>query len=273
MKTLFLSVPTVNLWDTKLSSNTGELLRQARAELFSLQDIIDLGIAPSPLYHGLNGAADASYVISQHISSLHLKRAHLTLACEDESSILGALHGLLHHHPDMLLLWVCPHACATPPSRSICGLAKSMSLAWLLGVSEGAPWWLKRFLTPRQLVYLGTSVLTEYEQTLVAELDISLFPAHPSEATHPLYSLAQEVQVRDPQKKRPVTLVYHPGILDPDAQNRLQEILTERNYVASILTGHDHASWAEALAFVPARSEIPTEKSKGSVWSELRSLF
>jgi len=273
-KTFFLAVPASGAWETQISSNTRERLRQERPDFFSHPNVIDLGEAPAPIYHGLAGSTDACYTLSQYISALHLSKSHLSLVCDDEASALGAIHGLLRHWPELLVIWTSPSASATPPSRSQSGLAQSMTLAWLLGVPEERPWWLKRLLSPRQLIYLGLRDLTSYERTLVDELDVTCLPAGEDTLPPPLYALEQELQQRDPQGKRPIAVVYRSGTLRLEEQQRLSELMKERNFVASILSSQRPEDWSDAFAMISTNRESQVQERMGAgLWSELRSFF
>jgi len=174
----------------------------------------DLGDVPAPAFHGREAAIHHAQALSKKISSLDLRKKFLCLVGGDHGQGLGSVHGMLHHHPDLILVWIDAHADANIPSASPTGNMHGMPLAWLLGAKEGAPWWLQRTLSPQRLLYIGTRSIDPYERMLIEELDIAMIT--PEEARSPQFEsiLRRELRRMDPKGKSPVHISFDVDALD-----------------------------------------------------------
>jgi arginase len=174
----------------------------------------DLGDVPAPEFHGREAAIHHAHALSKKIASLDLRKKFLSLVGGDHGQGLGTVHGMLHHHPDLIVVWIDAHADANVPSASPTGNMHGMPLAWLLGAKEGAPWWLQRTLSAQRLLYIGTRSIDPYERMLIEELDITVIT--PEEARGPQFEniLRRELRRMDPKGKAPVHISFDVDALD-----------------------------------------------------------
>lgn len=174
----------------------------------------DLGDVPAPEFHGREAAIHHAHSLSKKIASLDLRKKFLCLVGGDHGQGLGSVHGMLQHHPDLIVVWIDAHADANVPSASPTGNMHGMPLAWLLGAKEGAPWWQQRTLSPRRLLYIGARSIDPYERMLIEELDIAIIT--PEEARGPQFEniLRRELRQMDPKGKSPVHISFDVDALD-----------------------------------------------------------
>jgi arginase len=174
----------------------------------------DLGDVAAPEYSGRDAAIHHAFELSKKVQNLELKNKFLCLVGGDHGQALGSVHGLLHHYPDMIVVWMDAHADANVPSASPTGNMHGMPLAWLLGASEARPWWLKRTLNPKRLIYIGPRSIDSYERMLIEELDIAFIT--PEEARGPQFAqiLKRHLNRMDPKGQCPVHMSLDVDVLD-----------------------------------------------------------
>lgn len=174
----------------------------------------DLGDVAAPDFHGREAGLHHAQALSKRIATLDLRKKFLCLVGGDHGQGLGSVHGMLHHHPDLIVVWIDAHADANIPSASPTGNMHGMPLAWLLGAKDGAPWWQQRTLSPQRLLYIGTRSIDPYEQMLIEELDIAMIT--PEQARSPQFEsiLRRELRRMDPKGKSPVHISFDVDALD-----------------------------------------------------------
>ena len=174
----------------------------------------DLGNVSAPDYSGRDAAIHHAFELSKRVQHTDIKDKFLCLMGGDHGQALGTVHGLLHHYPDLIVVWMDAHADANVPSASPTGNMHGMPLAWLLGARESRPWWMKRTLSPRRLIYIGPRSIDPYERMLIEELDVAFIT--PEEARGPQFAhiLKRELQRIDPKGQSPVHLSLDVDVLD-----------------------------------------------------------
>jgi arginase len=200
-QTLFLGTPFYagqSYSGTKLAP---DMFRNLNNDLFTIFGWQDLGNISAPQYHGRQAGIDQCYSISEFIRQQNLKDQFLCIMGGDHGQSLGTIHGMLHHDPNLIVAWIDAHADANTPSSSPTGNMHGMPLSWLMGAREGAPWWMRNFLKPKNLIYIGVREMDSYERMLVQELDIPIITPEDVSSDKLEYIIKKELHRIDPQKK------------------------------------------------------------------------
>jgi arginase len=232
----------------------------------------DLGDVAAPEFHGREAAIHHAQALSKKITSLNLRKKFLCLVGGDHGQGLGTVHGMLHHHPDLIVVWIDAHADANVPSASPTGNMHGMPLAWLLGAKEGAPWWLQRTLSPKRLLYIGTRSIDPYERMLIEELDIAVIT--PEEARSPQFEsiLRRELRRMDPKGKSPVHISFDVDALDSGLINstgtRVENGMSfqEVEKAFEVIAQEQHVVSAEVVEINPELG-TPEETHKLCLWA------
>lgn len=211
---LFLGVPFHAGQTRKGVSLAPDLFRSVNADIFTPRGWQDLGDVAAPAYSGRSAAIDHARELSNTIAGLDLSDRQLFLMGGDHGQGLGSVHGLLHHYPNMIVIWIDAHADVNVPSSSPTGNMHGMPLSWLLGAQEGKPWWVSKTIRPQQLLYIGVRDVDPFERMLLEELDIAWIT--PEEVHGPTFKhiLNRELNRLDPQKKSPVHLSFDVDAID-----------------------------------------------------------
>jgi arginase len=125
--TLFLGVPFHAGQSKRGVAVTPDLFREVA--LTSQLPWLDLGDVTAPDYSGRDAAIHHAFELSKKVQNLELKNKFLCLIGGDHGQALGSVHGLLHHYPDMIVVWMDAHADANVPSASplaICTVCHSL---------------------------------------------------------------------------------------------------------------------------------------------------
>lgn len=171
-QTLFIGAPFSGGQPHPGVSMAPDEFRKHHPEIFSKDGWRDIGNITGP-GQSFECAMEHARLLAEKVAELPLKRNFFAAMGGDHGLALGTIHGLLHHHPDLIVVWIDAHADANVPSSSPTGNMHGMPLAWLLGAKEGAPEWLKHHLHPRRLIYVGVRDVDPYERMLLQEWDIA----------------------------------------------------------------------------------------------------
>lgn len=146
--------------------------RNRHPDLFNPGVWEDVGNADGP-HGGYTEALLHAGILSDKVRSLPLKDNFLAIMGGDHGLSLGTIHGLLHHHPELIVVWIDAHADANSPASSSSGNMHGMPVSWLLGLKDQAPTWITKNLHPHRLIYVGARALDPYEHMLLQEWDIT----------------------------------------------------------------------------------------------------
>ncbi len=215
-ETLFLGVPFNAGQGQRGTAQAPAFFRQQAHDLFELGHWQDLGDIPAPPFRGRQAAIMHAQALSDAIQKLDLSSSFLALVGGDHGQGLGTVHGMLHHHPDLIVVWIDAHADANVPSSSPSGNMHGMPISWLLGAQEGAPWWLRKKLRPRQLLYVGARDLDPYERMLIEELDIGLITPAAARSSHLSSLIKRELARLDPGGQAPIHISLDVDALDAE---------------------------------------------------------
>jgi arginase len=200
-QTLFLGTPFYAGQPHSGTKLAPDMFRNLNNDLFTIFGWQDLGNISAPQYHGRQAGIDQSYSISEFIRQQNLKDRFLCIMGGDHGQSLGTIHGMLYHNPNLIVVWIDAHADANTPSSSPTGNMHGMPLSWLMGAREGAPWWMRNFLKPKNLIYIGVREMDPYERMLVQELDIPIITPENVSSDKLEYIIKKELHRIDPQKK------------------------------------------------------------------------
>ena len=96
----------------------------------------------------------------------------------DHSIGVSTVGAFTAHYPEGYVLWIDAHADLNLPEYSLTGNVHGMPLAFLLNLeNSGAKFfpWLKNFLKPEKLIYLGLRDVDPFEQTMLDQLKIRYY--------------------------------------------------------------------------------------------------
>lgn len=233
----------------------------------------DLGNVMAPGYRGLDAAIQHALALSETLSHHSLKNRFLAIVGGDHGQGLGTVHGLLHHYSNLIVVWIDAHADANVPSASPTGNMHGMPLSWLLGAREGRPWWLKRTLSPRQLVYVGARDLDPYEQMLLQELDISVIKPQETDFAN---ALRRELDRLDPEGKCPVLVSLDVDALDaslvPSTGTPVRDGLTHAQIETAIDVIQEERNIV-AMEIVEINPELGTHEETQALMTWARDVF
>ena len=127
-QTLFLGAPFSGGQPHPGVSMAPDEFRKHHPDLFSAGEWQDVGNIVGPGC-SFEGAMEHARLIAEKVESLPLKDNFFAAVGGDHGLALGTVHGLLHHHPDLLVVWIDAHADANVPSSSPSGNMHGMPLA------------------------------------------------------------------------------------------------------------------------------------------------
>jgi arginase len=96
----------------------------------------------------------------------------------DHSVAISTVGAFCDRYPEGSVLWIDAHADLNLPRTSVTGNLHGMPLALLMnleGVGARNMPWLKRFLNPERLIYLGLRDLDPFEEEMIARLPIRAY--------------------------------------------------------------------------------------------------
>lgn len=96
----------------------------------------------------------------------------------DHSIALSTVSAFLEHYPKGHVIWIDAHADINLPSASLTGNFHGMPLSLLLNIdgisSRNCPW-IKNYLDPKKLIYIGLRDIDDFENKLIQKLGILAF--------------------------------------------------------------------------------------------------
>lgn len=249
--------------------------RKYNADVFQSGAWIDHGNVEGP-GASFECAMEHARLLSEKVSSLPLHKNFFAALGGDHGMALGTIHGLLHHHPDLLVVWIDAHADANVPSSSPSGNMHGMPLAWLLGAQEGAPSWLKHRLHPRKLIYVGVRSIDAYERMLLQEWDISWIKPEDFQRSSARALIERELRRLDPAKTAKVHISLDVDALDAECIHatgtRVQEGLSFEQISDTIEAIADNRK-VVSMEAVEVNPKLGTPVEVRNLFSWLRGLF
>lgn len=195
-----------------------------RKELSSSHEIVDLGdldfslcgerstgIIKNERICGLGNA-----LISEAIASENLKDSFLLNIGGDHGIALGTIHGLLHHHPDLVVVWVDAHGDINTPHSSTSGNFHGMPLSFLINGCQGREdfAWLRKRLAPERLIYMGPRDLDQEEKSIIEESGIQYYSSEDINNYGVEVLLKHALRVADPIGKSRIHLSFDVDVFD-----------------------------------------------------------
>ena len=271
-QTYFLGVPFNAGQGRRGTARAPAAFRENCPELF-VEAWHDLGDVPAPDYHGREAAIQHAHCVSKKIQAMDLNKNFLAIMGGDHGQGLGTVHGLLHHHPDLIVVWLDAHADANIPSSSPTGNMHGMPLSWLLGAQEGAPWWQQRTLSPKRLLYVGTRDMDPYERMLIEELDIAMITPEEARGPNLEKAIIRELRRMDPHGKCPVHISLDVDVIDAGLINntgtRVENGLSfeEVNTTLKVIAREQRVVSAEVVEINPELGSVE-ETEKLCLWAK-----
>ncbi len=183
-------------------------------KISSTSDMGDLNLNIPNRHSDSNGikkehqASLASYRISSSIERMDISDSFLLNIGGDHGLGLGVLHGLLHHRPDMVVVWADAHADINTPTTSPSGNFHGMPLSFILNGAQNIDTftWLKRNLPPHKLILFGPRSLDEGEMKIIRELKIQYYSSDLINQSGAKVLIKQAIQIADPLGTCPIHL-------------------------------------------------------------------
>jgi len=155
--------------------------------------------------------------VSDFIKTLDLKESFLLNIGGDHGFGLGSIHGLLHHHKDMIVVWADAHGDVNTPESSLSHNFHGMPLSFLLGLARDKHFnWITHDLIPKDLILFGTRDLDESEKFIIQKLGIQHFSAKEINRFGHRPLLESAIQKIDPYGMRPIHLSLDVDVFDPE---------------------------------------------------------
>jgi arginase len=155
--------------------------------------------------------------ISEFIKTLDLKESFLLNIGGDHGFGLGSIHGLLHHHRDMIVVWADAHGDVNTPESSLSHNFHGMPLSFLLGLARDKHFdWMTHDLIPKDLILFGIRDLDESEKFIIQKLGIQHFSANEINRFGHRTLLESAIQKIDPYGMRPIHLSLDVDVFDPE---------------------------------------------------------
>jgi len=155
--------------------------------------------------------------ISDFIEALDLKESFLLNIGGDHGFGLGSIHGLLHHHKDMIVVWADAHGDVNTPESSLSHNFHGMPVSFLLGLARDKHFnWITHGLIPKDLILFGTRDLDESEKFIIQKLGIQHFSAKEINRFGHKSLLESAIQKIDPYGTRPIHLSLDVDVFDPE---------------------------------------------------------
>lgn len=159
----------------------------------------------------------ANLEISDLIKTLDLKESFLLNIGGDHGFGLGSIHGLLHHHRDMIVVWADAHGDVNTPESSLSHNFHGMPLSFLLGLARDKHFdWITHDLIPKDLILFGTRDLDESEKFIIHKLGIQHFSAKEINRFGHRALLESAIQKIDPNGTRSIHLSLDVDVFDPE---------------------------------------------------------
>lgn len=155
-------------------------------------------------------------LISRTIETEKLNNAFLLNVGGDHGLALGTIHGLLHHYPDLVVVWADAHGDINTPQSSVTGNFHGMPLSFLIHGSQGREdfLWLRKYLRPERLIYMGPRDLDPAEKKIIQELGIQWYSSEDINQYGSELLLRNALRIADPEGKSPIHLSFDVDVFD-----------------------------------------------------------
>lgn len=169
------------------------------------------GIIKNERISGLGNA-----LISRAIETENLSNSFLLNAGGDHGLALGTIHGLLHHYPDLVVVWADAHGDINTPYSSHSGNFHGMPLSFLINGPQGREdfSWMRKLLRPERLIYMGPRDLDPAEKNIIEELGIQWFSSQDMNDFGTDKLLKHALHIADPSGKSPIHLSFDIDVFD-----------------------------------------------------------
>ena len=162
----------------------------------------------------INGLGNA--LISRAIETENLRDSFLLNVGGDHGLALGTIHGLLHHYPDLVVVWADAHGDINTPYSSNTGNFHGMPLSFLLKGSQGRDHfsWMRKLLRPERLIFMGPRDLDPSEKNTIEELGIQWYSSQNINDFGAESLLKHALHIADPAGKSPIHLSFDIDVFD-----------------------------------------------------------
>jgi len=136
----------------------------------------------------------------------------------DHSMAMGSVSGSASVHKDLSVLWVDAHADINTPETSPTGNMHGMPVAFMSGITKTkcpALSWLKPWLKPDRIAYIGLRDVDAGERKILADLGIKAYGMSEVDQHGIQEVLRMACAAIDPGKNRPLHLSFDIDSLDP----------------------------------------------------------
>ncbi len=157
-------------------------------------------------------------LISESIQSENLKDFFLLNIGGDHGLALGTIHGLLHHYPDLIVVWADAHGDINTPDASQSGNFHGMPLSFLLKGNQGREEfaWLRKILRPERLIFMGPRDLDPAEKEIIRDLGIQWYSSDDINSFGAEALLQMALRIADPHGKAPIHLSFDVDVFDSE---------------------------------------------------------
>lgn len=164
-----------------------------------------------------NASSLGNEMISDKIINLDLTDSFLLNVGGDHGLALGTIHGLLHHRPDMVVVWADAHGDLNTPETSPSGNFHGMPLSFLLNLGKCPETfsWVKNKLSPQKLIFFGPRSLDPEEEKFIKDLSIQYFSSDDINGRGAASIMKEALLKADPEEKCPIHLSFDVDLLDP----------------------------------------------------------
>ncbi len=178
---------------------------------FSLCGESSSGLIKNERISGLGNA-----LISRSIETENLNNSFLLNVGGDHGLALGTIHGLLHHYPDLVVVWADAHGDINTPAGSQTGNFHGMPLSFLIeGAQDRAQFsWLRKRLRPERLIYMGPRDLDPAEKQIISDLGIQWYSSDDINKYGTEVLLRNALRIADPSGKAPIHLSFDVDVFD-----------------------------------------------------------
>ncbi|MES2527256.1 MAG: arginase [Bdellovibrionota bacterium] len=178
---------------------------------FSLCGEHTSGIIKNEKLCGLGNA-----LISEVIAGENLKDSFLLNVGGDHGLALGTIHGLLHHYPDLIVVWVDAHGDINTPLSSSSGNFHGMPLSFLMNGCQGREdfQWLRKRLPANRLIYMGPRDLDSEEKAIIEDAGIQYYSSDDINEFGSELLLQHALRIADPERKCRIHLSFDVDVFD-----------------------------------------------------------
>jgi arginase len=158
----------------------------------------------------------ACHLISDSIIREPLDDSFILCIGGDHGLALGSIHGVISRQPDTIIVWADAHGDVNTPSSSPSGNFHGMPLAFLLGLAKNETIfsWVKTFLAPQKLIYIGPRDLDSGELEIIRELNIQYYSSKDVNREGSKTILEKALKIADPESRCKIHLSFDVDIFD-----------------------------------------------------------